>query len=458
MRELCSEVLSLQLQRCPPSKYKVLEAFSNALVFQKKPVRLSYLSELLASTTKGGLQDTLEQVLFERNQVPERILLIVPAQIYFTGSHKRQSRALVLSTRAFYVVNMAGLAGSCGVCPPENFCPHDPDISLEKHYSELTRVVRGYGNQMCAIGWIKDDREVFQIAICQASKDRDQLINSLHALSANHAHAELYDRVSLEFDGLFKHVINDFVNGDWIAALTYAHRVDKGNRLSLFALTEMELFEFSIDFEYWAPDPDDEGADSDDDIGPEFDDEEMDNEEEEFSRSNPVGPDGSSQPAGNRTIHLEDRTAYHKYIYSSTEQKTSERVKEIRKRREDAKDKGEMMRLDAGAGGFFGVSGNLNAKEKKQTMIDRTKKHIMKVEMQQPLSTLSMIAFHPGADPLMRLDIGGGSHGGEHVMLQFYDDATREIWRRALACALNKSDTSSQWVRDWINPSHANGK
>lgn len=360
---------------------------------------------------------------------------------------KLLSRGIVVSNRAFYVVNIAPTSGSCGVCPPENFCPHDPDIGIAKSYKDLTRLVRGYGNQLCAIGWIKENGlEEFQVAICEGSKDRDLLLNTLHALSAGHAHAELHDRVPMEFDGLFKYVVQDFVNGDWIAAMTYAYREDKGKQkhLGLFALTEMEIFEFSVDFEYWAPNPDDEGADTDDDIGPQVDDMEEMALEEEFARNN---PSGSSQPTANRALRLEDTTMYHQYIYSTKESSNRAQMKEIRERREEAKYKGDMERLDTASGGFFGGAGNLTAKEKKQSMINRTKRHIMKVEMQQPLSALTMIAFHPGSQPIMRLDVGG-----ESVMIHFFDDATREVWRRALACALNKSDTSSQWVRDWVNP------
>jgi len=440
MREFCSTVLAQQLHRCPPAKYMILEAFSNALIFQKQAVRLSYLSELLQTTTSGKFNASLETLLSGGVGHPARILLTVPAEIFVDGRHS--TRTMVVSTRNYHIVDTVPDVMSCGVCPPENFCPHKPSIERVRPYGDLTRIVRGFGNQLLALGWIKpDDSEEFEIILCQRSRDRDELLQTLHALSAPHAQAETHDRVSLEFDGLMKKAVQNFVNASWIGALTFALRADKASRLSLFVLTENELFEFRVDFEYWIPHPDDEGADSEDEIGPQLDDlEEMALEEQHQHDKRHTS---SYEGAENRPRTLMDRTQYHQYIYPKTEipRHIKERTNEIREKREEAKRRGENSRLDLAAGG------SMQSKEKKQTMLDRTLRNLLKLEVQKPLSSLTLIAFHPGEVPAMRLDLEG-----EQLLVNFFDDTARESWRRALVCALNKSDTSSQWVRGWLNP------
>jgi hypothetical protein len=62
-----------------------------------------------------------------------------------------------------------------------------------------------------------------------------------------------------------------------------------------------------------------------------------------------------------------------------------------------------------------------------------------------PLSKLSEVVFGEGESATLEVIFGG-----RRIDVEFFDDLGREIWRRGLAYALNKSDTASQWKRDWI--------
>ena len=62
-----------------------------------------------------------------------------------------------------------------------------------------------------------------------------------------------------------------------------------------------------------------------------------------------------------------------------------------------------------------------------------------------PLSKLSEVVFGEAESATLEVVFGG-----RRIDVEFFDDLGREIWRRGLAYALNKSDTASQWKRDWI--------
>jgi hypothetical protein len=61
------------------------------------------------------------------------------------------------------------------------------------------------------------------------------------------------------------------------------------------------------------------------------------------------------------------------------------------------------------------------------------------------LSKLSEVVF--GETDAATLEL---AFGARRVEILFFDDLGREVWRRSLAYVLNKSDTASQWTRDWV--------
>merc|ERR1719386_244185 len=72
------------------------------------------------------------------------------------------------------------------------------------------------------------------------------------------------------YDHLFHEVVHQHVQADFIAALSFGYRADKGMRTSLFVLSDVELFEFQVNWEKWGLNPDSGVFPRSDDIGPRF--------------------------------------------------------------------------------------------------------------------------------------------------------------------------------------------
>lgn len=451
MRELCAATLAAQLFRCPRSKYDILEQFSHALIFGQRPIRKSFMEHILDLATQGKFLVSLEKFFCEKNSRLERMLLVVPCFAYYNGFLLQ--RKLCLTTHAVYTMEPPNPKKACGVCPSENFCPHEPKVEKEYHYKQITRLVKGYGNQVLTIVWEDDNGgELFENIICENFDARDNMLNTMHIMSSPGRTSELEDRAHLEYDHLFQDVVQQHVQADFIAALNFAYRSDQGNRVSLFVLSDVELFEFQVNWENWGLSPDVVGFPQGDGIGPRFENiEDLAMEELEKLPSFHGGPSNEEKRVQRQQRQM--KTQYSEYMNKEIElgghkqaKARTEYLSELRERRQEVRAKGENNRIAlAGGGGLFGDSG-LNSKQKKELMLQNIRQGLLHPLTQHALSTLRLVAFHPTEEPKLTFDIGG-----EQVTIQFFDDPAREMWRRALACALNRSDAGAQWVRAWTN-------
>jgi hypothetical protein len=452
MREMCGATLALQLFRCPKNKYAVLEQFGHALIFGQKPIRKSFMEHILDLATQGRYLMSLEKFFCDKNSRLERMLLAVPCYLYYNGALLR--RKLCITTHAVYTMEPPNPKKACGVCPSENFCPHEPKIEKQFHFKQLSRLVKGYGNQ--AMTFVREDEttggEFAENIICESYNDRDKLLEVVHILSSPGKTSELEDRAQLEYDHLFQEVVKQHVQADFIAALTFAYRADQGHRVSLFVLSDVELFEFQVNWENWGLNPDAVGFPRIDGIGPRFENiEDLAMEELEKLPSFQGGPSNEEKKLQrlNRRMTTQYADYMNKEIQIGTKKQSDARhhyLFELREKRQEVRSKGENERIAiAGGGGLFGDSG-LNSKQKKDKMLKNIRHGLLHPLTQHALSTLKLVAFHPTEEPKLTFDIGG-----EQVMIQFFDDPAREMWRRALACALNRSDAGAQWVRAWTN-------
>lgn len=421
---------------------------------------------ILTLATQGNFLTSIEAFLQEKHQrheAPkiERMLQVIPCHLFYRG--QSLERKVCLTTHCVYTMEPPNPKKACGVCPSENFCPHDPKVEKEYHYRQIARLVKGYGNQALTIVWEDDNGgEEFENVVCQNWADRDKMLETMHMLSSPGLTSDLEDRASLEYDHLFQEVVQQHVQADFIAALTFAYRADKGNRVSLFVLSDVELFEFQVNWENWGL-PGDALATFPygDGIGPRFENiEDLAMEELEKLPSFHGGPSNEERKfkRQQRFYKTDYQEVITKESHPETNMRMSEEAKkrkisrrhryltELRDRRVETRSKGDINRINAaGGGGLFGES-NLNSREKKALMLENIRTGLLLPLAQHALSTLKLVAFHPTEVPKLTFDIGG-----EQVTIQFFDDPAREMWRRALACALNRSDAGAQWVRAWTN-------
>eukprot|EP00746_Dinoflagellata_sp_MGD_P068904 gnl/MRDRNA2_/MRDRNA2_28286_c0_seq1.p1 gnl/MRDRNA2_/MRDRNA2_28286_c0~~gnl/MRDRNA2_/MRDRNA2_28286_c0_seq1.p1 ORF type:complete len:1337 (+),score=272.29 gnl/MRDRNA2_/MRDRNA2_28286_c0_seq1:487-4011(+) len=445
LQETCSRVIAQHLQHCPPMKYAVLEAFTQAVVFGKQAIRPSYMYDLLCLLNQGQLTGGVDELLKEKHRQdpdnPERVLHLFEVEICTTAT--TMFRILIVSNLNFYVMDKPSSSMHCGVCPPEKFCPHAPTIERQCSYLDMCRLIKGYGSQACVIGWIKPHGgEEFEHIVCHRSGDRDLLIEMVHTLSAQSRAAEMSDRVKLAGDSLSRAVIQEAVGGDPIFALTYAFRQDK-DRLSLFILTAANIYEFKVNFDAFGFDPDlPDAGDAEDEIGPQLEEDPMEIMLDAITK----GIDPSVREArlkgkdhGDNESHIIGRTKAGKSTASANKSRA------VKERRQEAVAKGERDRLDAVNKGAFGDLG-MSMAEKHEALLKKTKTSYLTPLVEQPVSAITMICFMPGDIPVLRLDVG------EKMVICFFDDLAREDWRRALACALNQADAASVWARQFPTP------
>lgn len=424
-------------------KYAVLEAFSSAVVFGKMSIRASFMSELLGMLNQSRYQAAMEQLLQSQKDgnAAERVLRLYEVETIIAGV--RLTRVLVISSFGIVVVDKPKPNNDCQVCPPEKFCPHAPRPERKMSYNDLARLVKGYGSQMFTIGWIDPSgTETFENIVCHKARDRDSLLETLHTLSgAGTGSLHLQDRCSMFFDTIMREVIQEIVKDDYIFALTFAMRQDQ-NRLSLFMLTNMKVYEFKVNFEAWGLDAStDFAGDADDEIGPVL----TDLHDEDVSLVQ-LPPDHGSRAGKNYDKSKFKIAGDQEEEMSAAAQAKYLIQKDIKHRREAAKAQGESERLEAVNKGMFGDKG-LSPQQKRDAMIENIKSGLLTPLCEADVGSLTQIAFQPGETPILRLDLG------ETMMIEFYDDLAREDWRKALSCALNSPDAASPWARGWANPS-----
>lgn len=439
MREMCSRVLAQHLQRCPPMKYAVLEAFAQAVVFGKQAIRASYMYELLAMLNQGqyavGVETMLQEVNNRDRNNPERVLRLFECEICQTGSS--EFRTLIVSNLSLYIMDKPKSTMHCGVCPPERFCPHAPTLSAPCSYLDICRLVKGYGSQHLIIGWIDPSGgERFQHVICHRTRDRDILVEMMHSLTAQGKGTELNDRAALASDSLSRAVIQEAIGNDPIFAYTYALRADQGDRLSLFVLTSANFYEFQVNFDNYGYDPDMPEADADDEIGPQMEDSAI-----ELALDEMFGAVDNTLRESSKGNDDDDELTVGRKKKS---QALASKLRGIRDRRNTAMEKGDNERLDTVGKGAFGDLG-MSLAEKREALMKKVKGSYLTPVVEQPVGSITMIGFMPGDDPVLRLDVGG------KVMIRFFDDLAREDWRRALACALNQVEGGTPYERAYAS-------
>lgn len=407
------------------------------------------MEHILRMATRGKFLIGLEKFFEDKNSREERILIVVPCFLYYHG--QLLERKICVTTYAVYTMEPPNKKKACGVCPEERFCPHEPKVEKEKHFKHITRIVKGYGNQVLTIVWETDDGdEEFENLICESAGDRDKLLDILHVMSSPGLTSELHDRATMEYDHLFHEVVQQHVQADFIAALTFAYRVDQNNRLSLFVLSDVELFEFQVNWEHWGLNPDATSFVQADGVGPRFENiEDLAMEELQKLPTFHGGPGNEEKKAQRLMRNM--KTQYEVYINKEHEpgnkrqvEKRHKYLAELYERRQEVQARGAAQRISkADSGSMFGDSG-LNTKQKKELMLTTIRQGLLQPITQYALSALRLVAFHPTEEPKLTFHIGG-----ETITIQFFDDPAREMWRRALACALNRTDAGAQWVRAW---------
>lgn len=397
--------------------------------------------DLLSMLNQGqygvGVEELLQTIHPKGPNNPERVLRLFECEICTTGT--RIFRTLIVSNLNLYVMDKPTSAMHCGVCPPEKFCPHAPKLERSSSYGDICRLVKGYGSQALIIGWITPDGgESFEHIVCHRSRDRDILVEMVHTLSgkSQSKSADLQDCAALCGDSLVREVIKEAVGvDDQIFALTYAIRQDK-DRLSLFVLTDKNIFEFQVNFDAYGFNPDmPESGDPDDEIGPQVAEDATELMLDEMTK----GVDPSLREAKSRSGGSEHESSSGRARRS---QAVASKLKAVRERRNHAMQKGDDARLDTVGKGPFGDLG-LSLAEKRDALTKKMKSSYLVPLVAQPVGAITMIGFMPGETPVLRLD------AGEPMVISFFDDLAREDWRRALACALNQADGGPAWARQY---------
>merc|ERR1711957_228708 len=131
-----------------------------------------------------------------------------------------------------------------------------------------TRLVKGRPGQLLLVGWACADSrtrdkltEEYMAIICHREQDRNELLGVLHAVSVPKGGSQKH-RVPLQTDALFQQALENHCT-EAILLCTFAQV--PGGALELLVLTEGQLYEFAVHFEYYAllDDDPDEGADGD---------------------------------------------------------------------------------------------------------------------------------------------------------------------------------------------------
>jgi len=254
-------------------------------------------------------------------------------------------------------------------------------------------------------------------------------------------------------------------------------------RLSLFALTTMEVFEFEVNFEQWV-DPYDSvpffgtGNDKHPSISPE-----QQREQGPLACPSPNARK-QSKAAGARLKSAADSAerAEKELCYQAAEDEEElERVtcwtglKEkdgaINKRRDAARSHSSKFALDPEQSGssatpafgplaWLGLGWNSQQKQAAALktwaqVLSERQGAVATLVLKESLTNLKQIEFDGGEESQLRLVFGRESRTAEDLVLDivFFDDTARECWRRGLGTALSGDSAPADWHRDWTQPS-----
>jgi len=427
--ELGREVLSQVLESCAKMRYDILELFSSALVTGSMTIRPYFLSALLQQTTQGEERQQLDDhfksdtavqrhrlqktvlASFASTDTFERTLKSFRAEVYINGiqvpvedsSVKDPSLYCVVSSKGFYIID----ATSPGF-------PEKPKISRYRQFCDMTRLVRGAPHQMLCIGFASDggvETEDFFILVCHRETDRNEVLGLLHALSAPPG-GNYFHRVPLQTDPLFRQALEE-INAETALLVTFAEVpvnqsvADLGpfgatRESAIFVLSETELSSFRVKFEKWSPLAEERrGLEEGDDEGAE------EEPTTTMGRQALADTDTQRKPLDVNAILKHGEDADSTFAENLTKQR-------------------QLIRRPPNPDSAAAVESLLYSQRKRE------------------LKKLQKVAFAPDKRPKMILSFSDGS---ENMM--FFDDTTRESWRRLLMKQLCRLDSAENWVREF---------
>ncbi|CAJ1412823.1 unnamed protein product, partial [Effrenium voratum] len=289
---LCSETLAQLLYLAPSIRYEALELMHQHKVLGQKQLHTSFISALLDRSEIKRLRFAFELLLPElEGHHGEKVLQLAWAEMPEEGTRNffavalgfvrtGGARLLALTNKRLIILGQSRHGAAkrpCGLCPPESFCPIGPAISKSYSYSEFTRIYSSSDEQLLILGRLEksmtDVNEKFDVIIFHQSDSQKEFKERLMTLSG----LDPSMRTKIQQEMLVNKTAKS-KTASRIARTTWAFReVDEGERLSLFVLTELNFFEFQVNFSLWIPNSVDqekayvsdneyEGGESDDDL------------------------------------------------------------------------------------------------------------------------------------------------------------------------------------------------
>jgi hypothetical protein len=426
-------------------KYNCFLAISKAGVFGRKQIRASFQKELMdlcfAEKCFHSLSDKVHA------EYAEPLLYTVWVDITLATSVPHGQKLLAVTPFRLLVIVPPPAPNdvhSKWLSWPDSISPNEPAIEGVMELRNLTRIVQGCGPQSISLGWFSADQateETFH-AICLNQNRRQLLVEHLWANSGHTPE----QRVPIMLDWCFQTVLNQRAHSEDVFCFTYAQVETRTmpKQSAFIALTESDIFIFAVEWpEWYCPPPmeDEDAAEktparvvplwhvsAEDPVGFKIDSDELNTYALPDSYAMPSdtemaqwfmakGADGDAvlppppaePPNGNDQTKLTRTLAREFAVFATVEEKCGNRRADGRR---------AMLRKNRD---YFSTKDSF------------------------PLSKLSEVVFGEGESATLEVVFGG-----RRIDIEFFDDLGREIWRRGLAYALNKSDTASQWKRDWI--------
>lgn len=505
---LCQDTLAKLLHLAPSVRYGFTEIMYRYKLIMSKKVHDSFIHDLLDQSETLRLQYALTLLLEEKNgEDTEKVLqlawVLMPQESaswkfsVFGLTEKPGPRLIALTNKRLIVMGQSRHGVSlrpCGHCPPESFCPVGPTIEAEHPYTELSRIVCTSDSQMLVLGWVdrnpmgRVSGEKFETIIFLRNSARREFKERLTQLSGPTSDMRLMPENDV--------VVGKTVKGKTASRIvmkTWAFRLtEEGERLSHFVLTELNFFEFRVDFEKWIPgsvahieshvsDDDYQGGVSDED----------DKDVDDTTRASPgdsVQAGASNSFAGFISKAARERVGVlHSHYRRSLEEpwlrdRLHERMlrrqelpqhqwlvegqmdelkpahcvtcwsyldaasmKKIVEDRKKAREKNESRTFNSSGGGPADF-------EVASKVIKDTKKVILQTLAKCPIMSLEQVEFDHHQTPIMSLTFKQVSSSTETFKIRFMDDGAREKWRRGISFALCKtSEGSTQWKRGYQN-------
>lgn len=436
MWELLRLMLSTLLDKCPKLKYDIFMIFSTHIVNGAASLRQSFLTGVLAQIKQASDTKSIQQhvgdtaieppeprlTIGKPLEGPERTVGFAKCEAFvqqpatastnsggnwlpvFNPLSPTPFLACVVTNKVFMIID-ASVAGY----------PRNPKVIEKRDIRDLTRLVRGSGSQMLYVGLMsRNGGEEFIVLLCHRESDRTEMQGCLQALSIPPA-GDSSMKVPVQTDQIFKKAV-EMVSADAVTLMSFALAEAKGSEkrtLQLFVLSETQLHQFYVQFQFWTP------AEQAEEAGSESEDEASDEEggpKQKREEKHDKKDEGDQALAG---MFGQKGDSKAKELLAQAE--------EIDKAREKARGKEKKVKDEDGI-----------EKEPQDVLLD--------LVQSWQISQMEKVAFYPESTPKMALDFEGGSK----VIIVFFDDVTRETWRRTLIATMQRPDQSgSKWVRSF---------